>query len=411
MTGLRLLMGLRPAWQLAIMFVYTFDTQVNWEKALFAIGGAVFLGSNLLLGSAWEDPRRKRVRKVALLVEGGTAVLLSVLLLYHWPFGPASLLMLPSLMTYVLEFGYDRVQKLLMVVLAAIALLSLRLAFSSSASAASAQHARLSLFLLEITYMIALGGGLLLSRVLYERRGQFDRYQHAMRQVEAQSMQLAEVNEQMNTYAGKIYELATAEERNRIAGEIHDTVAHRLTALLVQLQAARRLITINQDVQSASENMVVCEELARESLAEVRRSVRSIRRNSGHEGVELLRRLAVQYASLTGMEIETRLDPQIDALPAKVVAVLYRVLQEGLTNAQRHGRATRVEVVGSRVGMQIQLNITDNGKGAVKVVHGFGLSSMADRLAQLGGSLSTECTPGAGFNLLVKLPMWEADNQ
>ncbi|MCL6599972.1 MAG: sensor histidine kinase [Alicyclobacillus macrosporangiidus] len=227
----------------------------------------------------------------------------------------------------------------------------------------------------------------------------------ALEEVRRRTEQVSRYNEQVNEYAERVHRLAAAEERNRIAGVIHDTVAHRLTALFVQLQAARRVLA-QGDSAAAVGNLEVCEVLAQESLADVRRSVHALRSQVAGEGVEALRRLAIQYGAMTGMEV--RFDAGgVEILPMHCLGVFYRAIQEGLTNAHRHGRATIVTIRLRMADGMVMLDVSDNGRGAKGALAGFGLSTMRERVQRLGGDVHADTRPGQGFRLQVWVPVLE----
>lgn len=408
--GYRVLLILRILWQFSILLLYTFGAIVESEKVFLAVGGAIFLGTNLLLGMFPNDVRWHRVRRWCLSIEQVTAVILSLLLLFLAPLGPGCLFILPTFVTYAWLFDRDKIQWSMAVCLVVMFALTIRWVLQppGTSSVFRASLTETSPLMVVALYGFVLAFGLILAFIFQIQRHKGTRLADAMQRVEKQSQQLMQVNRQVSDYANQVYDLATAEERNRIAGEIHDTVAHRLTALVVQLQAARRRVNLDGDVQDILSNLEVCEALARESLEEVRFSVRAIRRRkSDVEGIDILRRLVGEYATLTSMDIRFQAALSVSALPTQILAVLYRVLQEALTNAQRHGRATQVQVMLERLGLHLVLEIRDNGRGAVVNSPGFGLSSMRDRVNQLGGYIITESMPGQGFTLRLKLPVWE----
>ena len=123
--------------------------------------------------------------------------------------------------------------------------------------------------------------------------------------------------------------------------------------------------------------------------------------------MEALRKLTHDFAVLTGMAVEWSTEFEIPGLPTKLITVLYRVLEEALTNALRHGHATRVQVAMAISGGHLVMQIDDNGIGAADLQYGFGLSSTQDRLRQIGADLFVESTAGSGFSLRMKVPLWE----
>jgi two-component system, NarL family, sensor histidine kinase UhpB len=108
------------------------------------------------------------------------------------------------------------------------------------------------------------------------------------------------------------------------------------------------------------------------------------------------------------MTITTMFEASLQGTPPVVLALLYRVIQEALTNAKRHGRASEVTVQLTRIGLTLHLLVRDNGRGASEPKDGFGLSTMRDRVENLGGQITIETQPGKGFALSLRIPAWEA---
>ena len=404
-SWLPLLLILRMTWQVGIILLYGILSPNLGFRAIYAIGVAGILASNLILTARLEHPGWPRVQQWAILVESAFAAILAGVMMSFAMDGPAPLLILPSTVTYAIRFQRNRHQLFLisLTVFVYAGFVAANLLFPESAALWTNAWKRWTLI---GAYGAIVIFGLTLADLVQRQRQERLFFESAREQMQSQTWQLERSNQQLNEYANQVYSLAAVEERNRIAGEIHDTVAHRLTALLVQLQAARRILG-QGDLATVEGNLLVCEELARESLEEVRTSVRAIRRTTADEGVQSLKRLALQYASLTGMDVQFQAHKGAAFVPIPMMAVLYRAIQEGLTNAQRHGRATAVEVSLVRKGLYLQLEISDNGRGQPAPSLGFGLTSMRDRLQQFGGELLVESQPGQGFLLRVRLPLWE----
>ncbi|OFW81584.1 MAG: hypothetical protein A2201_10740 [Alicyclobacillus sp. RIFOXYA1_FULL_53_8] len=397
---------LRPLWQLSILVLYAIVLQGNGFRAIDSVGAAAFIASNFILIGKPDHPDWPKVQRITVQAEAGIATILALLFLPLIPEGPASLLLLPSTVTYVMRFARGKMQYILMAVTLFVYFLTVILHLTHPSRNFTFSADSWKQWTLLIAYGAVLVFGLVIGELLQRQRLERQSFQVTHERLQTQSQQLERINNQLNEYANRVYDLAALEERNRIAGEIHDTVAHRLTALFVQLQAARRILR-QGDTATAEGNLIVCEELARESLEEVRSSVRAIRRSSGDEGVHALRRLVLHYASLTGMDIHFAADPTVAVLPSPLMATLYRAIQEGLTNAQRHGRATEVWVTLKRTGVYLALDIEDNGRGQVTPHMGFGLSSMRDRMRQYGGEVTVQSQPAQGFLLRLEIPLWE----
>lgn len=201
----------------------------------------------------------------------------------------------------------------------------------------------------------------------------------------------------------RIRELAVAEERARMARDMHDSIGHQLTVIKINLENAeryreRRPELIWEEVRQAKEMTV-------RALAEARRWVRALRPLAldGQLGSAALGQLARSFEG-TGIEVgftvdglERRIDPDSEL-------VLYRVLQEGLTNALRHAEARRVRARLNFGEDRVVLTIDDDGKGATRAA-GFGLSSLAERVRAVGGSFLAANARDGGFELRAEVPV------
>jgi signal transduction histidine kinase len=216
--------------------------------------------------------------------------------------------------------------------------------------------------------------------------------------------QLAEAHCRLQAEALQTAALAAAEERNRIAREIHDVLAHSLTVIVVQAQAIKRLV--RSDPGAAEEQADTVARLARDGLREARRSVSTLRATpSSVDGLATLRALVEGFGGQTQTTTSFTVTGEANALSPNAWTTLYRVTQEALTNARRHGQAHQVDVRLSVDG-STHLVVEDDGVAspAVTVTAGNGLTGMAERVARLGGSLSYGLRPEGGFRVHVELP-------
>lgn len=201
------------------------------------------------------------------------------------------------------------------------------------------------------------------------------------------------------------------QERVALARELHDTVAHHVSAIAVQAQAGR-VVAAGQP-EKAAEILAAIESEASRTLAEMRSMVRVLREDEAaayapQPGVADLPTLARADATLT---VEVSLDGSSTRLPRPVDAALYRLAQESLTNAVRHARsATRVGIAVRREGDTVRLRVNDDGTTEPGRVPepGFGLLGMAERAQLLGGSLSAGPGPEGGWVVEAVLPVAES---
>ncbi len=228
--------------------------------------------------------------------------------------------------------------------------------------------------------------------------------QYAARQKTEELLKALETaHARLQAYAVEVETLSVARERQRLAQEVHDSVAHVLTGLLVQLQAIRRLL--QTDVGAATARLATIEEAARRGLDEVRRAVRAMRPEhlEGVGGVEAMRRLCDQFAERTGIRVHFVTEASLQLAPAHEV-LLYRTLQEGLTNAARHGRASTIWTSLSAKDGRTELRVRDDGIGAQRVRPGMGIGGMQERAQAAGGHFSYRTAPEGGFEAVLELP-------
>jgi signal transduction histidine kinase len=203
--------------------------------------------------------------------------------------------------------------------------------------------------------------------------------------------------------------LAVADERARIARELHDVVGHSVSVMTVQASAVRR--TLEPDQEKELEALIVVEQTGREALAEMRRVVGVLRRPEEapalgpQPSLEHLDRL-VETAREAGLAVELRVEGEPVQLAAGLDLTAYRLVQEGLTNALKHARAQRAEVVVRYSDGLVELTVTDDGRGdGDGDKGGHGLVGMRERVSVYGGELESGPRREGGYRLRAKLPI------
>jgi len=200
--------------------------------------------------------------------------------------------------------------------------------------------------------------------------------------------QLNQANDQLRDYAVNMERMTEMRERNRLAREIHDTLGHTLTAIIMCADAGLMLFDVAPE--ESKKRMQVVAQSARDGLTDVRRSIKALRPDALERSTlaQALEGLVEKFRLTTSSQIayfqeaeELKLDPDEED-------VLYRVVQEGLTNAVRHGRAERIEIRITRTGDAVTVSVRDNGTGCTALKEGFGLRHMRERLEMLGGTLT-----------------------
>ncbi len=202
--------------------------------------------------------------------------------------------------------------------------------------------------------------------------------------------------------------LSRSHERLRVAREVHDTVGHTLTAVLFQIKAAESLARLKPG--ELPERFEKVEAMVRSAIQEVRREVSSLRDEAERIGSWCVRTRALceSFADSTGVRINVQIDDSVDAVAAEIGESIYRVVQESLTNAYRHGRATVIDVAMGIHGRRLIVRISDNGEGANKPEPGNGLTGIRERVQALGGRAVWQTLPHKGFDLGIEIPMEKA---
>jgi signal transduction histidine kinase len=223
---------------------------------------------------------------------------------------------------------------------------------------------------------------------------------------EFQSRQkLAVANAQLREYALRIEELATVQERNRIARDIHDSVGHALTVSNLHLEAALKLW--QTDPGEATEFLIEAKQLGSNALKEVRQSIATLRVDPlvGLSLPEAIANLVEEFQRSSGILTILEINLQ-SAIKNEIKVAIYRIIQESLTNICKHASATEVKII-IQTTTNLMLIIQDNGKGFQinQNTTGFGLQSMRDRALAIGGNLNIETTPNGGCKIIASFPL------
>ncbi|MFF1816933.1 sensor histidine kinase [Kribbella sp. NPDC058245] len=205
-------------------------------------------------------------------------------------------------------------------------------------------------------------------------------------------------------------EAGVADERRRLAAEIHDTLAQGLTGIIAQLQ----VVATTADPKVAEEHVGRATDLARHSLGEARRSVQNLAPEGlSHDGLpETLRKTVDQWAERTGVQTELTVTGTAQQLHGEISATLLRITQEALANVGKHANASRAGVTLSFMDGEVTLDVRDDGSGFDPLrlpvrtgTGGFGLDGMRARAERIAGSLTVEAEPGAGTAVSARVPL------
>ena len=204
---------------------------------------------------------------------------------------------------------------------------------------------------------------------------------------------------------------AATAERERLAREVHDVIAHSVSVMTVQSTAARRVI--ERDRGRAAVALEAIERTGREALAEIRRVVSVLRPVPAEvdlapqPGIDDLDALAAQVRA-TGLEVTLRFEGERPRVPAALDLSVYRIVQEALTNTLKHARAQRADILVRYGDADVEVLCTDDGVGAAARSNGgsgHGLVGMRERTLMLGGALDTGPHSDGGYTVHARLPL------
>ena len=214
-----------------------------------------------------------------------------------------------------------------------------------------------------------------------------------------------EARQRSEALAAEVAQLAAANERNRMAREIHDTLGHYLTVIHVQLEAVRAII--DSDSERGMLAVTRAQALARDGLAAVRQSVKALREEGSVDGIAEQIALLVESARDERFSVALTIVGTPRPVSAAVALALHRTTLEALTNVRKHAAAAHVRIdLAFREDGLVQLRVEDDGKGAIEETAGtgFGLRGIRERAEQLKGRASYRMAPNEGFTLSVELP-------
>jgi signal transduction histidine kinase len=224
-------------------------------------------------------------------------------------------------------------------------------------------------------------------------------------QAEAAEVRAAVAERERETAA----RIAVAEERARIARELHDIVAHAVSVMVLQVGAVRHKLP--DALADEAEALRGVERTGRSALAEMRRLLGAMRRSG--DGLELGPQpglasldVLVEEVSRAGLPVSLHVDGESSSLPPAIDLSAYRIVQEGLTNALKHARASHADVTVRYGADVVQLEVRDDGVGAAKGDGlGHGLVGIRERVKIYGGEMNAGAAPEGGFVLTARLPL------
>ena len=199
--------------------------------------------------------------------------------------------------------------------------------------------------------------------------------------------QLTRLNQEYQDTVIRVESESAEAERKRITRDIHDVVGYTLTNNIMLMEAAIDMARLNP--LGVSRMLNVARENAEEGLQRVRDTLYSLRlrQEDTPYGLASIQRLVSTFSLATGIRVETNFSNVPAMLPPGIDVAVYHLIQEGLINAFRHGKASRIDVILSVAADELHVRVSDDGVGSAETVAGIGLRGMSERVARYGGSV------------------------
>jgi signal transduction histidine kinase len=230
--------------------------------------------------------------------------------------------------------------------------------------------------------------------------------------IRQQQHNLRLTNAKLTKYTHVLEDLTVSRERNRMARELHDTLAHSLTALSVQLETVKAYWTIDQ--KKAQQLLDRSLEITREGTEETRRALKSLRASPLEDlGFGLaVKQLVFSAADRTGLTTVVRIPDEINLLSIDEQQVVYRIAQEAIENVIKHANASQIEISMDEDAGEFEMSIRDDGIGCEEEINtdGFGILGMRERANLIGGELDVQSQKGEGCTVVFRLDRSNYEN-
>lgn len=222
-------------------------------------------------------------------------------------------------------------------------------------------------------------------------------------QIRKNNYELETVRVRLLAYSRQVEQITQLEERNRISRELHDSIGHSLTGVLMQVDAAQQIIQVNQD--KGLELINLAYQNINKSIETLKDTVQKIRPTAYQFHFASLQDMVDKFSLATDVHIKLGYSGIPYQLYPSVETTLYQNIQEALTNAVRHGKAENIQIHLTYHSDHTEVLVSDDGIGARDIKRGFGLAGMEERIGLIGGSLTFD--GNNGFSIRMSIPREE----
>lgn len=381
-----LLFSLRCSWYVTgLTYYYVYQERLG-QLSYLEFAGFVSLGLVVPLWfwrPGYSNPTRYAVAE--LVVSGGFSVYINMILGIHLN---TSTILMPILM-----IGYLLTKRMALWAIPAFVILL-------PASRYGTMDSEFQFYLQYVDVLLFFGIGVGFNLMTRSQRRYKALLAENMQQVEL----IRQQNQALEQYAAQVEQLTLVQERNRMARDLHDSIGHHFTSVTVGLDAISYMI--ESQPKLAAEKVRRLADIARDGLDEVRRTIHQIAPAEEHRTlVRQLEELVLDFQAHTGTEMLLTVEGIEPYLLSHKKLAFVRCLQEGMTNAKRHGQADRMEVRLLFSETTIQLDMMNDGKTMENTVPGFGLTAMKTRLEELGGAMGIRNLPHGGVVVTCTIPV------
>ena len=245
---------------------------------------------------------------------------------------------------------------------------------------------------------------ILLAQFLRAAMDKERRWHESVDRLDLAVSKLAEANLGYQGYVEEVRGSSIADERRRISREIHDTVGYSLTNIRVMLEAA----TLRMDTNPGETRGLIDQSINEAGLCldQTRMAMRQLRGRVVRiaSGLPAIQRLVTTFSDISGIHVEAEYGNASAIWPMPVERAIYRLVQEGMTNAFRHGMATEIKIYLWQDDKALRLVVRDNGSGSGEFKEGLGITGMRERVEALGGDVRVGPRPD-GFEVRARLPL------
>lgn len=255
-----------------------------------------------------------------------------------------------------------------------------------------------------VTGVLVVGGTVAVGMLLRRYRERMVAMSAREKQLELSLISLEQANRSYQDYAEKVEHQSEDKERNRITREIHDTIGYALTNIGMLLQAGKAIAV--KDSARLNELLDAAREQANAALQESRNILYKLRaaRPAGIQGLASVHRLATSLQEATGIEVEVSFGNAPWSFGSSVDSAIFRLVEEGITNAIKHGMARRIRITYWLTSDELQVRIWNDGRGSATVAEGIGIQGMRERFAGFGGRIEAS-NAADGFVLAAYVPV------